>query len=328
MRKLQETALFVNQKVLVRCDLDVPLVNGSPENTYRLDSNIPTLEYIIEKKAHPIIVGKIGSPKGKHVPELSTKHLKSYFDQKIGSQNYTLLENSRFDPREKENEKTFAEELALQAEIYVNECFATSHRNDATIVGVPGLIPSFAGFHLQQEVETLSKILQNPERPLVALIGGAKLESKLPTVNKFIKVADKVLLGGLLGLNWKDSKPDNLFLPKDYEGKNMDIGPKTVELYKNYLNEAKTILWAGPMGAFEQEQFAFGTYELGKIIAESGAFSIIGGGDTIQATRNVGITHQFSFVSTGGGAMLEFLSSQTLPGLEALGYTPTISSPN
>jgi phosphoglycerate kinase len=309
-------------RVFFRGDLDVPIENGQILEPFRLDSLLETLNYILSKNAKPIIAGHIGKPDGKVVEDLSTMQLLPYFNEKLGEGNFELLENLRFNPGEEKNDPVFAKELASKADVYVNDSFATCHRKHASIVGITEFLPSYAGCELQKEVETLGKLLKNPQRPLVAIIGGAKLESKKPVISVFLEIADFVLTGGKLGLDWKEAVPAKLILPLDYAGDNKDIGPETIKKFKDIISRAKTILWAGPMGLYEEEEFFTGTKEIAQAIAkastEDGAFSVIGGGDTIAAVNKAGVANKFNFISTGGGAMLQYLAEGTLPGLDAL----------
>lgn len=322
MRILEQAQITSGTRVFVRCDLDVPIENGKVLETFRLDHALPTLRYIIEKGGFPVIAGHIGKPKGQNIPELSTSVLRPYFEEKLGKDKFELLENLRFNPGEKANDDNYAKELASKADIYINESFATCHREHASIVGVPKHIPGYAGLRLQKEIETLDQLLASPEKPFVVLIGGAKLESKLPVVNKFLDLADYVLLGGRLGLEWKGDFPVKLVLPVDYAEDEKDIGPKTIVEFVQYIQLASTILWAGPMGMYEEKRFAVGTDQIAKAIEEQTidkhAYSIIGGGDTIASAQKTIDMDKLSFVSTGGGAMLNYLTKGTLPGIEAL----------
>jgi 3-phosphoglycerate kinase len=329
MKILQEADVREGTKVLVRYDLDVPVSDGKILEKYRLDAGLETLHYILAKKGFPIIAGHMGKPDGKVVPELSTKQLLPYFNENLGEGAFDLLENLRFDPREETNDPTFAQELASKANIYVNESFATCHREHTSIVGVAQKLPAYAGLHLQTEVTALKKLLDKVEHPFITIIGGAKLESKMPVVSKFLKLADFVLLGGMLGLAWQNksapaSRPNNLVLPVDYAQDNKDIGPKTIDIFTQGIDTAKTVLWAGPMGMYEQPEFLEGTRRLAKRIAEKtvedGIYSVVGGGDTLAAIQLCVNLEKFSFVSTGGGAMLQFLADGNLPGLKVLGY--------
>ena len=316
-------------KVLVRADMDVALENGKIAEKYRLDQMLPTLNFLKEKGARIMLAGHIGRPNGKPVNELSTKVLKPYFDEILGvssfgiagTSTYELLENLRFDPREEQNDPSFAQELAARADVYVNECFSTSHRNHTSFVAITKLLPSYAGLRLEKEVETLSTVIKKPARPLVALIGGTKIETKKPVIDKFIEVADYVLVGGKIGLNWQTDHTTILLLPSDYAEMEKDIGPSTIETYRRIILQAKTVIWAGPMGYFEDEKFASGSIKLAQAIVDSRAFSVAGGGDTISFLDKYGFLDKFNFISTGGSAMIKFLAGDKLPGLEALGYT-------
>lgn len=318
MLSVKQAPIISGKTVLVRCDFDVPLKNGEIQNTFRIDMCLPTLKFLLGEGADLVLATKLGSPKGEYVEELSTKVIKPYLDKKLGFGNYTLLENLRFDSREKENSVEFAQELAQGVDFYVNECFATSHRTDTSIVGFKGVLPSFAGLRLVKEVETLSSILKSPARPLVSIIGGAKLESKKPAVDKFLKISDAVLVGGKIGLDWKETVPGNLFLPVDYAQDNLDIGPNTIKMFQDIIKDAKTIVWAGPLGYYEDTEYLTGTSKIAEAAVNSLAHVTVGGGDTTTAIEEAGFLNDIDFVSTGGGAMLEFLIKGTLPGIEAL----------
>jgi len=229
------------------------------------------------------------------------------------------LENLRFNFGEEKNDAAFAQELASKADVYVNECFSTSHRAHASFVGVPKLLPSFAGFRLMEEVNTLKNILDNPTRPLVAVVGGAKVETKGPAVTKFLEICDCVLVGGKLAHAFSTVSSDHLLVAHDFSNNGFDIGPKAIATFVDIIKTAKSVIWAGPLGLCE-EGYLEGTQSVAAAIIESCAFSVVGGGDTIAALKGLGLLSKFSFVSTGGGAMLEFLIKGNLPGLEALGY--------
>jgi len=319
MVSVEKANITNGTRVFVRCDIDVLVENEKISETFRLDVLLETLNFIIQKSGKPIIAGHIGRPEGKVVKELSTQYLLPYFNEKLGEGKFELLENLRFDPREETNDETFAKELASKADIYVNESFATCHREHASIVGVPKLLSSYAGFRLQKETNTLNKVLQNPEKPLVVIIGGAKIESKAPVISRFLEIADHVLLGGKIGQEWKKNIPVNLILPTDYAPESKDIGKETIAKFAEIIRNAKTVLWVGPLGMYEDERFINGTSKVALVITENPRiFSVVGGGDTITALNNLGHLQKFSFVSTGGGAMLEFLAKGTLVGIEAL----------
>lgn len=315
MKTLNEIPNLQNKKVLVRADIDVVL--DGKIDPFRLNAGLPTLKYIIEGRGKPIICGHIGKPKG-FDESLSTKQLIPFFDENLGGGNYELLENTKFNQGEIEGSVEFAKELAYKADIYVNDSFATCHRNYASITEIPKLLEAYAGRRLEEEITTLQKAITDPERPLVAIIGGAKLESKLPTVEKFLEIANKVMIGGKLGLQWDKEVPDNLVIPSDYATDNLDIGPQTIQEFLSNLETAKTVIWAGPMGYYEEDAYLQGTKELAQKISTTDIYSIVGGGDTISAIRKAGYLDNISFVSTGGGAMLNFITEGTLPGIEAL----------
>ncbi len=303
---------------MVRSDLDVPIRDGVVLEPFRLDTSLKTLKYIIDKGGLPVICGHMGRPKGQVDSALSTIQLKTYFGNKLSGP-YELLENLRFDPREEANDPAFAKELAQKGDLYVNECFSTSQREHASFVGVPKLLPSYAGFQLIKEVELLNKVLENPARPFVAIIGGAKIESKKPVIEKFAKIADAVLVGGRLALE-EPIKLDKVFCPVDYID-NKDIGPRTLEGWKAIIATAKTIVWAGPVGLFEDDRYSMGTRAVAELVgrmAVQGCFTLAGGGDTVTALNKFALFDMFSFVSTGGSAMLDYLVEGTLPGIKVL----------
>ncbi|HAZ29346.1 TPA: hypothetical protein DCY43_01135 [candidate division WWE3 bacterium] len=305
-------------RVFVRCDLDVPLHEGRIGETFRLNACLKTLSYISNRGAIPVIAGHIGRPHGRFVATLSTKYLQVYFTSHLRGR-FEVLENLRFDIREEIGDPSYAEELARNIQLYVNESFATCHRNSASITGLPRLLPAFAGFQLTKEVEMLNKVLYDPPRPLTVIVGGAKVESKAPLIAKFADVADCVLVGGKVALELKPSN-NKVRLPVDYVD-TMDIGSRTLEAWRNILLGSKTIVWAGPMGMFEDERYQTGTKSIAEIVAQAvsaGSFGVVGGGDTITALTKFGLTDKFSFISTGGSAMLEYLVAGNLPGIQVL----------
>ena len=322
MKCITEAQITAGSKILVRCDLDVPLESGKILDPFRLKASLPTLNYIKEHGAMPVIVGHIGRPHGVE-PELSTAVLTSFYDEQLGVGSYVLLENVRFDYREKEADISFAKELVERsgASSYVNDAFGVSHRSDTSIITIPKVLTSYAGISLINEVTNLDRVIKSPKRPLVAVIGGAKLETKKPLVKKFVEFADYVLIGGRIGLEWDTYVPSNLYLPSDYsDNQKFDIGIKTAETYVNILNRASTVVWAGPMGKFEEERYALGTNVIAQTISKSSAFSVVGGGDTIHALTKNGMLGSFTFVSAGGGALLDYLVFGNLPGLKVLGH--------
>ena len=331
---------FQEKRVLVRSDLDVPLRNGLVVDETRLRECLPTLKYLLDQKAKVILMGHLGRPEGKVVEELRmepvaqnlrAKLKASNSKLKIKIQNFeayeiteslVLLENLRFYPGEENNEAIFVRELASLGDFYVNEAFAASHRQHASIVGLPKLLPHAAGFHFVQEVEGLSKAIENPQRPLVFVIGGAKPETKLPMVEEFAKKADWVLVGGKLIQNSEFKvQNDNLkskIILASLTSNGLDINQDSIEKFKEIIKNARTIVLNGTMGKYEERGAEKGTQQIFEAVANSSAFKIVGGGDTIAALTHFNLIDKMDYVSTAGGAMLEFLAKGTLVGIEAL----------
>lgn len=334
----------INKRVLVRVDFDVAMdKNNQITDGFRIAKSLPTIDYLIKNKAKVILMSHLGRPKAglpkdrkKFGLEPVVKYIQKnyglkikFIDDCVGKSacqkinvlkngEVALLENLRFYQGEEKNDLKFAKSLASLADIYVNDGFGASHRKHASYVGITKFIPSYAGLLLEKEVSILSKILKNPQKPAVAIIGGVKLETKLPLIKSLAEKYDYILIGGRIGLK---IKPDNkkIILPADYRGKNkFDIGEKTIVIFKEIIKKAKTIVWNGPMGMFENKRFETGTKEIGIAIAKSKAFKVAGGGDTIAALDKYKLFNKMDFVSTGGGAMLEFLGGDKLPGIEAL----------
>jgi len=322
MKNIQQAPIQKGTKVFIRLDMDVPIVDGNIGETYRLEAGLPTIKYVLQQGGIPVLAGHMGQPEGVVDEKLSTKQLLPYFNQHLGENNFELLENLRFNTGEEENSPEYSKELASKADIYVNESFATSHRKHASIVGIPSILPSFAGLRLQKEITILEKVKKDSKKPFIVIIGGAKLESKLPVIDTFLKLSDAVLIGGKLGIEWENLKkeiPGNLYIPTDYAQDKKDIGSETIKKFVQIISTAKTILWAGPLGLYEDPQFITGTKEISEAITNNkDVWSIIGGGDTVAAVSSLNLLDKFNFASTGGGAMLEFLAKDTLPGIEAL----------
>lgn len=303
------------KRVLVRLDLDT-----APDlNDLRIKAAKETLDYLRSQKAKIIILGHKGRPNGKVDVSLSLKPFEqifSYWDAEV-------KENLRFDPREESNDETFAREIASWGDVYINDAFASSHRNHASIVGVPKFLPHAAGFHLAAEVEKLGSVFGNPKRPLVFLISGVK-EDKIPFISVFEKIADKILVGGRLPDLMGDKALEsvrtqqgkviigNLVMDKE------DITIHTIEKFSEEVGNAGMIVVSGPMGRFEYEGHRQGTEGVFRAVSESSAYKIAGGGDTEAALDLLGLSGRFDWISVGGGAMLQFLSEKTLPGIEAL----------
>ncbi len=381
-----EKAEVSGKRIIVRCGFDVPFdESGNIVDDIRIRECVPTISYLIEKKAKIILCSHNGRPKGKRVEKLSMDKIAvrlqellpcpvkklddcigEEVEQAVGTMkkgDVLVLENLRFHAEEKENDPSFAKHLASLADIYVNEAFANSHRDHASMTGVPRHLPAYAGFRLIKEINILSGVMENPDRPLVAIIGGAKISDKLGVINQFMKLADHVLIGGALantilrakGVSVGKSIVDEAMVapakklaltdprfhvPVDVIVANemkanvptktlavgnvsdneyiLDIGPDTLRLFTMIIEKAKTVIWGGPMGYFELSPFASGTMGIAKAVAKSGAKSIIGGGDTLEAIDRSGFADKMSFISTGGGAMLEFIENKTLPALQPL----------
>ncbi|MBI2025980.1 MAG: phosphoglycerate kinase [Candidatus Levybacteria bacterium] len=342
LKSVKEIDDVKGKTVLLRVDLDVPLKDGKIEDETRLNAWFETLEYLVRRGAKVIIAGHLGRPKGKD-EKFSLFPIASYLSKKINSkiqksnidgfegwklaQNVFLLENLRFFRQEEENDEEFSKKLAGLADIYVNDAFSATHRNHASIVGITKFIPSFAGLHLLKEVEVLSKVLEDPKRPLCVIIGGAKIETKLPLVEKMHKFSDFVLVGGEIAENTKIllkvqheklSGKKSMLLVADLTLDGKDITQKSAENFLQIAQNAKTIIWNGPMGLIEEKEYEKATEILAKGIINLDAYKIVGGGDTIAFLNRHNLQDKFDFVSTGGGAMLEFLSGEKLPGLLVL----------
>ncbi len=341
LKSVKETDVK-GKNVLLRVDLDVPIKNGKIQDSARLDGWFETFEYLVRNGAKVILAGHIGRPNGKD-EKLTLLPIVNVISKKINSkqekttigefegwklaENVFVLENLRFFHQEEENDSEFAKKLASLANIYVNDAFASSHRNHASIVGVTKFIPSFAGLRLLKEVEVLSQVLENPKRPLCVIIGGAKIETKLPLVEKMHAFGDFVLVGGEIAENTKVllrvqheklSGKRSILLVADLTQSTKDITLKSAENFVQVCQSASTIVWNGPMGLVEEKEYEKGTGILANGIVNLGAYKIVGGGDTIAFLRKHNLLDKFDFVSTGGGAMLEFLSGVKLPGFEAL----------
>jgi len=293
-----------NKRVLVRGDIDVPL---NPFDDTRLKAIKPTIDFLLENDCQVTLCGHLGRPNGKVVPELSTKIIIDWFKKEDSGRGQNdklfVLENLRFDPREENNDPEFARGLAQNQDVYVNEAFADSERAHASIVGVPKLLPHYAGFRLAKEIEVLSKILENPDRPLLVIIGGAKIDTKQPLIDKMKNFADAVIVS------------EKIASPAARNDVNADFFDKFSEIFV----KSKTIIWNGPFGQIEDEKYQAGTKKLAELILENkDAYKIVGGGDTVGFLDKIGLTEKFDWVCSGGGSMLAFLAGESLPGIEAL----------
>lgn len=356
LRTVDSIPSLSGKTVLLRIDCDIDIEDGKILDDTRLKSALPTIEFLLKKGADINIMGHLGRPE----PVLSIKNKVLGIDRKLSlkpiaewfskilntkylipntikagnfdgwkiTDKINLFENIRYFPEEETNDEEFARELALLGDVYVNDAFAVCHREHASILGITKFLPSYAGIHLQKEVEELSKVLDNPKRPLVILIGGAKIETKLPLVEKMHRIAEYVLVGGeiaeqtrvLIKVQHEKIRPQiggskSMVLVADLAQSGLDITPASVENFKQVLQNAATIVWNGPVGLIGSEDSEMGTRELAHFIVSTKAYRVVGGGDTLAYLRRINLLNKFDFVSTGGGAMLEFLSGHKLPGI-------------
>lgn len=328
---------------LVRIDSDVDIKNGNILDDTRLMSSLETIKFIHKFGWRVVLMGHLGRPDGKNDSELTLEPIAKWYAKEIGgtiqktevegfpcwkiANNLFILENLRFYKAEEENNAAFAASLALLGNIYVNEAFADSHREHASISKLATLLPSYAGIHFAQEVETLTKVMKNPSRPLVVIIGGAKIETKLPLVEKMHHLADYVLVGGKIAeeervlikvQHEKIAGHKSVILVADNTPSGEDITEKDTESFMQILGLGKTIVWNGPVGKMGNPDTEVSTLKIARAIAATGAYTIIGGGDTVTFLKQHHLLHAYSFISTGGGAMLELLSGKELPGIKAL----------
>ncbi|MCX7614472.1 MAG: phosphoglycerate kinase [Clostridiales bacterium] len=390
-KKSVEDINVTGKKVLIRCDFNVPQdENGNITNDKRIVASLPTIKYLLENKAKVILCSHLGRPKGKidmkfslkPVAESLTKHLG--FPVKLASDvigesamslassvkegEAILLENVRFHEEEEKNDPEFAKKLASLADIYVNDAFGTAHRAHASTAGVAAYIPAVCGFLIQKEITIMGKALENPKRPLVAILGGAKVSDKIGVINNLLEKCDTIIIGGGMAytflkaegleigkslleedktsyalemINKAKQKGVKMLLPTDVlaadtfaadspyiiadctsipeDKMGLDIGPKTIQSYTNAIHGSGTVIWNGPMGVFEFENFSKGTSAIANAIAnENGVISIIGGGDSVAAVKKLGYSDKMTHISTGGGASLEFLEGLELPGIACL----------
>ena len=378
------------KKVFVRCDFNVPMdENQNITDNTRIKAALPTIKYLLEQKCKIILASHLGRPKGEVKPELSLKPVAKELSKLLGKEvimandvigddatnkaenlkegEILLLENVRFHKEETDNDPEFAKKLASMAEIFVNDAFGTAHRAHASTTGIADYIPGVAGFLIEKELKFLGNAINNPERPFVAILGGAKVSDKIGVIDSLLDKVDTLMIGGGMAYTFfkaqgynvgnslcevektglaleamekakakgvklllpidtkigKEFKPDTesktvawTEIPDGWEG--FDIGEKTIEMFKKELQSAKTVIWNGPLGLFEFDQFAIGTNEIGKTLAELDATTIIGGGDSAAAVTKAGLADKMTHISTGGGASLEFLEGKKLPGIECL----------
>ena len=377
------------KRVLVRVDFNVPLDGGTVADDTRIRAALPTIELLRERGAEVILVSHLGRPKGRVVPELSMKPVGGHLAGLLGAPvkqapavvgeevetmaaglspgDVLLLENVRFEAGETDDDPVLAKALAELADLYVNDAFGAAHRAHASTAGVTTHLPSYAGLLLEREVTELTELVESPSRPLVVVLGGAKVTDKVGVIDRFLEVADEVLIGGAMcfsffraqgiatgnslveeegvklageALNRAESSECELRLPVDLvlgeafdaatevresdgvevpDGwMGLDIGPRSAAAYAERIAAAGTVLWNGPMGAFELPPFAAGTRAVADAVANAPGTTVIGGGDSVAALQQFGLAEKVDWLSTGGGASLELLEGKTLPGVEAL----------
>lgn len=333
------------KRILVRCDFNAPMdSNGNIEDDFRIDKSLPTIEYLIKNQAKVVLMSHL-DPKSqgfvqpnftlKSIAKKLSRILKrtvQMADDCVGQEvsknvkelnagEVLLLENLRFHKGETENSIEFAKKLSELGDIYINDAFSTCHRAHASIVLLPKFLPCGAGLLLLKEIESLEKVLKNPARPFLTIIGGIKAETKAKFIDRILKVSDLVIVSGLIKKEM--SKKLKYIFSKKILGptenlRALDISEKTIEIFRKKILSAKTVLWNGPFGKFEDENYKKGTLAIANAIIESGAFSVAGGGETVEFLSKEKLLSNFSHVSTGGGAMLSYLAGEELPGLKAL----------
>jgi phosphoglycerate kinase len=374
------------KRVLVRVDFNVPVKDGEVTDDTRIRRALPTIKYLLEQGALPILISHLGRPKGEPDQKYTMDPVAARLEELLGEpvekldaavgpkvvealddwdgRGVVLLENSRFYPGETENDPGFADQLAALADSYVDDAFGAAHRAHATTVGVAERLPAAAGLLMEEEIDYLGKVLEAPERPFVAILGGAKVSDKLGVIESLLGTADSLLIGGAMGFTFfealgyetgdslvendyleeakrlMEDAGDRLVLPVDVvvaeameEGAEsetvasggippgkmgLDIGPETVALFEGHISGASTIFWNGPMGVFEIDDFAKGTEGVARAVAESGATSVVGGGDSVAAVNKLGLEDRMGHISTGGGASLEYVEGKELPGIAVL----------
>jgi len=382
IKTIKQVKNLKDKKVLVRCDFNVPIKGGKVADAFKIEKSFPTIEYLLKKKAHVILLSHLGRPDGKVVKGLSLKPVKNYLEKKLKKKiklhnlnklsslkikdNISMLENTRFSPDEKKNTGSFAKELASLADIYVVECFAVAHRPSASVIGIAKYLPAYGGLLLQKEIEGLGKVLKKPKKPFVVVLGGAKVETKIPVMKNLLKKANHILIGGgivntyllakgyyvgnsLVDKNFRKEalrygNKRKVIIPVDViigdkKGKKyevvkigrtfkvkrgqaiFDIGPETIKLYAKHIKKAQTLVWNGAMGYFEQHPYQYGTNSIAQLLASRAkgkAYGVCGGGETVEVLKKLKIMDDIDLVSTGGGAMLEFLAGKKLPGIKIL----------
>jgi len=330
------------KRVLVRADLNVPLENGGVADDTRIRASLPTLRLLLEREAREVTVcSHLGRPKGQD-PAFSMRPVEKRLRELVPDERIRVLENTRFNPGETKNDESFARELAGDRDLYVNDAFGSAHRAHASTEAVAHLLPAYAGLLLERELTELGKLLGDVEWPFVLVSGGAKVEDKLGVLQNLGGKADTVLVGGKMAEQIREQNPlqFDVVLPTDVVAASefaenaetkiapydalpdgwlgLDIGPETRELFADHISKARTIFWNGPMGVFEWARFAAGTKAVAEAVVASDGHSVVGGADSGRALRELGLDDKVSWLSTGGGAALEFLEGKELPGVAAI----------
>ncbi|MGH3022278.1 MAG: phosphoglycerate kinase [Gaiellaceae bacterium] len=326
------------KRVLVRVDFNVPLEDGRVADDTRIRAALPTIELLLERGASEVVLmSHLGRPKGED-PAFSLEPVRGRLRELLPDERIRLLENTRFDPRETENDPGYARELAAHGDVYVNDAFGSAHRAHASTEGVASLLPAYAGLLLERELEELGSLLESPERPFVAVLGGAKVADKIGVLESLGERADVVLVGGKMaeevdrdaGYELPEDVVAAAAFEADAESRivawdavpegwlGLDIGPATSERYAARIAEASTVFWNGPMGVFEWPRFAEGTKAVAEAVAAADAHTVVGGGDSVRAVEELGLADRIDWISTGGGASLELLEGRDLPGVAAI----------
>ena len=333
-----EDADVAGKRALVRVDFNVPLEDGRVADDTRIQAALPTIRLLLDRGASEVVLmSHLGRPKGRD-PAFALEPVEARLGDLVPDKRIRLLENTRFDPRETENDPEYARELAAHGDLYVNDAFGSAHRAHASTEGVAHLLPAYAGLLLLRELEELGSLLGSPERPFVAVLGGAKVADKIGVLTSLGARADTLLIGGKMA---EEVEPDSGYeLPEDLVAAaafepdaearvvvwdevpdgwlGLDIGPVTRERYATRIAEARTVFWNGPMGVFEWPRFAEGTRAVAEAVAAADAHTVVGGGDSVRAVEELGVADRIDWISTGGGASLELLEGKELPGVVAI----------